>query len=265
MRTYVSAFLLLLSPSLSFAQANAAPGCLIDPNATVVAPVIREAANAQFAIVRECAANGDGDCAEAVLDDMDEDTLNDDELAVLELARGDTEMLQGSSRRARRAYEEVLDLPDANRQLKRAAIERLVIRHAEDEDYDDVLERLEGLECGEWTPDLLFLQARAHYEEGEFSSAQSSAQAAIDAQSTAGTDVPTGWNTLLQNAQVAASEEVICTSGRKPNSVIPVRVCTTRTQREAESEAAREWRHSGDALGGAAHDAFGEGAGDTMQ
>jgi len=166
MRTYVSAALLLPSPSLSFAQANAAAACLIDPNATVVAPVIREAASAQFAIVRECAANSD--CAEAVLDEMDEDSLNDDELAVLELARGDTELLQGSSRRARRAYEEVLDLPEANRQLKRAAIQRLAVRHIEDEDFDDVLERLEGLECGEWTPDLLLLQARAHYEEGEF-------------------------------------------------------------------------------------------------
>ena len=147
MRAYVSAALLLLSPSLSFAQANAAAACLIDPNATVVAPVIREAASAQFAIVRECAANSD--CAEAVLDEMDEDSLNDDELAVLELARGDTELLQGSSRRARRAYEEVLDLPEANRQLKRAAIQRLAVRHIEDEDFDDVLERLEGLECGE--------------------------------------------------------------------------------------------------------------------
>ncbi len=250
MRVYVSAVLLLLSPSLSFAQANAAAGCLIDPNATVVAPVIREAASAQFAIVRECAANSDGDCAEAVLDEMDEDTLNDDELAVLELVRGDTELLQGSSRRARRAYEEVLDLPEANRQLKRAAIERLVIRHAEDEDYDDVLERLEGLECGEWTPDLLFLQARAHYEEGEFSSAQSSAQAAIDAQSTAGTDVPTGWNTLLQNAQVAASEEVVCSQERSSSTNIPRRVCTTRTQREAEAEAAREWMLTGGEFGG---------------
>ncbi len=250
MRTYVSAVLLLLSPSLSFAQANAAAGCLIDPNATVVAPVIREAASAQFAIVRECAANGDGDCAEAVLDEMDEDTLNDDELAVLELARGDTEVLQGSSRRARRAYEEVLDLPDANRQLKRAAIERLVNRHVEDEHYDDVLEQLEGLECGEWTPDLLYVQARAHYEEAEFDSAQSSAQAAIDAQSAAGTDVPTGWNTLLRNAQVAASEEVICSSVRTSNSNIPVRVCTTRTQREAQAEATREWQTIDGVFGG---------------
>jgi tetratricopeptide (TPR) repeat protein len=250
MRTYVSAVLLLLSPSLSFAQANAAAGCLIDPNATVVAPVIREAASAQFAIVRECAANGDGDCAEAVLDEMDEDSLNDDELAVLELARGDTELLQGSSRRARRAYEEVLDLPDANRQLKRAAIERLVIRHVEDEDYDDVLEQLEGLECGEWTPDLLYLQARAHYEEDEFRSAQSSAQAAIDAQSAAGTDVPTGWNTLLQNAQVAASEEVVCSQERSSSSNIPRRVCTTRTQREAQAEATREWQTTDGVFGG---------------
>jgi hypothetical protein len=182
---------------------------------------------------------------------MDEDTLNDDELAVLELARGDTEVLQGSSRRARRAYEEVLDLPDANRQLKRAAIERLINRHVEDEHYDDVLEQLEGLECGEWTPDLLYVQARAHYEEAEFSSAQSSAQAAIDAQSAAGTDVPTGWTTLLRNAQVAASEEVICSSRRLPNSNIPQRVCTTRTQRDAESEAAREWQRTGGEFGGA--------------
>jgi tetratricopeptide (TPR) repeat protein len=250
MRTYVSAALLLLSPSLSFAQANAAAGCLIDPNATVVALVIREAASAQFAIVRECAANGDGDCAEAVLDEMDEDMLNDDERAVLELARGDTELLQGSSRRARRAYEEVLDLPDANRQLKRAAIERLVVRHIEDDDYDDVLERLEGLECGEWTPDLLFLQGRAHYEEGEFSSAESSAQAAIDAQSAAGTDVPAGWNILVQNAQVAASEEVVCTRERSANSNIPRRVCTTRTQRDAQLEAVREWQRTGDGFGG---------------
>ncbi len=251
MRTYVSAALLLLSPSLSFAQVNAAAGCLVDPTATVVAPVIRDAASAQFAVVRECVVNRDGDCAEAALDEMNEDTLNNDELAVLALARGDTEALQGSSRRARRAYREVFDLRDVNRQLTRAAIERLTIRHVEDEDYDDALEQLEELECGEWTPDLLYLQARSHYGEGEFGDAQSSAQAAIDSQSAAGKAVPGGWNGLLQSAQVAASEEVICSNVRLPSSNIPQRICTTRIQREEEAEMAREWQRTGGEFGGA--------------
>ena len=250
MRTYVSAALLLLSPSLSFAQANAAAGCLIDPTATVVAPNIRGVASAQFAVVRECVVNGDGDCAEAALDEIDEDMLNDDELAVVALARGDTETLQGSSRRARRAYREVLDLRDVNRQLTRAAIERLAIRHVEDEDYDDALEQLESLECGEWTPDLLYLQARSHYGEGEFGDAGSSAQAAIDSQSAAGKAVPGGWTDLLQSAQVASSEEVVCSNVRLASSNIPQRVCTTRTQRLEEAEAAREWQRTGGEFGG---------------
>ena len=244
MRAVFSAALLLLSPALCFAQANVAASCVANPANTTAAPMIGTAASAQFAIVRECIANEDGDCAEAALDEIDDDDFNDDELAVLAIARGDTEALQGSSRRARREYGRVLRMDDANSQLAILAVERITIRHVEDEDYDDALEQLEDLECGQWTPDLLYLQARARFGDNQYEGAQTSVQTAIDVRETTGEVAPQLWYSLVaasaQRAQQAATEQVVCTRERTANSNIPVRVCTTRSQREAQAAAASD-------------------------
>ena len=242
MRSALSAALLLLGPALCLAQSNVATSCIANPANTAAAPMIGEAASAQLAVVRECVAKQDGDCAEAALDEIDDDDFNDDELAVLTIARGDTEALQGSSRRARREYGRVLRMDDANRQLGILAIERITIRHVEDGDYDDALDALEDLDCGEWTPEMLYLQARARFGESEFEGAQDSAQAAIDARASAGGTAPQHWHSLIaasaQRAQQAATEQVVCTQERRSNSNIPIRVCTTRAQRQAEAAAA---------------------------
>ncbi len=244
MRFYTLAALLLLGPSLCIAQADVAASCLLDPTAAVAPLAIRPAASAQFAVVQDCITSGDGDCAEAALEEIDDSDLNADELAVLTLARGDTEQLQGSSRRARREYGRVLDIDDVDRQLASAAIKRLAIRHLEDERYDDALERLEDLECGEWTPDFLYLQAQAQYGDSDFESAQASVEAAIIAQEAADGNPPGEWFGLHENAVQATSEEIICERVTLPSSNIPQRVCTTRTQREEDREDAREFQRT---------------------
>lgn len=244
MRTAISAACLLLGPALCMAQSNVAKSCLADPANPAAAPVIRAAVSAQFATALECVANGDGDCAEAALDEIDDDDLNDDELAVLWLNRGDAEALQGSSRRARREYRRVINQRDGSRPLVAAAIERTAIRHVEDDNNDDASEALEDLACGEWTPELVYLQARAQFGSGQFSAAQANSQTAINAKDAAGGDIPTAWRSLLtastQQAQQAASEQVVCTRERTSNSNIPVRVCTTQSQRRAEAAEAAE-------------------------
>ena len=106
----------------------------------------------QFTEARACLVNADGDCAESVLDAIDSDTLNDDERAILALLQGDTEKLQGSSRRARREYREALEAPGVTRRVVRVAIERLALLHVDNGDPEDALEQLEALECGDWTP-----------------------------------------------------------------------------------------------------------------
>jgi hypothetical protein len=135
-------------------------------------------------------------------------------------------------------------MDDANRQLAILAIERITIRHVEDEDCDDALDALEDLECGEWTPELLYLQGRARFGESEYEGAEISAQTAINARESAGGVAPQLWHGLAaasaQRAIQAATEQVVCRNERTSNSNIPVRVCTTRSQREAEAAAARD-------------------------
>ncbi len=247
MRSFVSAVLALMGPSLCVAQASVDASCLADPDAPSAAPAIGNEMAAQFTAIRQCIADRDGDCAETALDAIDDDELNDDALAVYWLARGDMESLQGSSRRARREYRRVINQRDGNRQLAIAAIERMAIRHVEDRNYDDASDALEDLDCGEWTPELTYLRARAHFGEAQFSEAQATAQVAVNAKETAGETIPSLWRSLVtasgQRAQQAATEQVTCTRERTSNSNIPVRVCTTRAQRETEAQQAGDIMH----------------------
>ena len=238
------AALLLLSPVVGLAQSSVDTSCLADPSASSPEPMLRDSTASEFSAIRQCIADQDGDCAEDALDTVDDDELNADELAVYWLATGDMEHLQGSSRRARRAYRRVIRQRDGNRQLALAAIERTAIRHIEDENFDDVVDALEDIQCGEWSPALVYLRARAHFGESEFAEAAAASQIAVDAQQAAGETVPAMWRSLVTasttRAQQAETEEIVCTSERRSGSNIPVRVCTTRSQRDAEARRARE-------------------------
>ena len=139
-------------------------------------------------------------------------------------------------------------------QIRRSSIERLAIQNIEEEDYGDAIDQLEDLECGDWSPSLLFLRARAYFGDEAFENAKLSAEAAVGFQESANVEVPPAWQSLLassiQNAERVATEEVICTRERATNSSIPVRVCTTRAQREAEVNAAQDFMRNGGSFGG---------------
>ena len=257
MRDNIAVALLLLIPGLCVAQieaVNVTADCLIDSTVATEPPLFGEGFATQLAAARTCLENEDSDCAERVIDDIDEDSLNDDELGVLAMLRGDQEALDGSSRRARRAYRSVLDDSGANRQIVRAAIERLVNLHLKDGDPDDALEQFEALNCGEWRPELLVLQARAQFGLRDFEGAQVSVQSAIDFQQAAGATVPEDWLLLqaanLRSAQTAVDDDVICVKETLPNSHIPREVCTTEAQRAWEAEQSREWMRTGGEQGG---------------
>ncbi len=257
MRSYVLAALLLLSPGLCVAQLeqiDVAPDCLVGSRILTAPPLIRESVSTQFAEVRTCLVNADSDCAESALDAIDSDPLNDDERAVLALIQGDTEKFQGSSRRARREYGKALDAPGVSRQVVRVAIERLALLHVDDGDPEDALEQLEALECGDWTPNLLYLQAVAEFGLRNFEAAQVSVQNAIDSQQALGVDVPTDWHSLqasaVSSAEAAADDDVICVREASTGSRIPTERCTTRAQREREAWEASEWVLSGGDFGG---------------
>jgi predicted negative regulator of RcsB-dependent stress response len=244
MRSAIFAGLVSFGPALCLAQAEIPANCVVDSASAATAPTITPAANTQFAAARECVMNRDASCAETALDALDEDDLNEDELAVLSIGRGDIESLDGSSRRARREYRRVVRSDDASRQLVALAIERTALVHIDDEDYDDAIDALDDLECGEWTPDLLYIRGRAFFGESEFRAAETSAQTAIDARVAVGGVAPQHWHDLLttaeQRAIQAETEEVVCRNERSTNSNIPVRVCTTRSQRQAEADATRD-------------------------
>ncbi len=257
MRTSVSAPLLLLIPSLCIAQIepiDVSAECLVGSAVATAPPMIGASFGTQLAQTRTCLANGDSDCAEGVINDIDADALNDDERAILALLRGDQEALDGSSRRARREYRSVLDESGANRQIVRAAVGRLATLYLDDGDPEDALEQLEALDCGDWSPELLVLQARSQFGLRDFESAQTSVQSAIDFQQGLGADVPEDWILFkaanLRSANTAADDDVICVDEAPLGSRIPREVCTTRAEREWEAEQSREWARTGGEQGG---------------
>ena len=242
MRSIISAGILLLSPILCLGQADITDNCFAAPTNPATAPLIREAASIQFATVRQCIVNNNSDCAETALDEIDEDALNADEQAVFWLTRGDTESLQGSSRRARRDYRRVIIQRDGNRQLALAAIERTAIRFVEDENHDNALDALEAIACGEWTAELAYLKARAQFGEGNFSTAQDTVMMAITHVVQSGEPVPALWHALADASSQRAgeAEDVVCTTEESAGSYIPKRVCSTRAQRQAEAGRATD-------------------------
>lgn len=257
MRTYVAVALLLLSPGWCVAQIEAvdvATECLIGSVVATAPPLIGESFGSQLAAARTCLADEDADCAEEVIDGIDTDTLNDDERAILALLRGDREALDGNARRTRREYRRALEESGANRQIVRAAVERLVRLHLENDDPDDALEQLQALECGDWRPELLVLQARAQFGLRDFEDAQVSIQSAIDSQQASGADVPEDWHLFqaanLRSAEMAADDDVRCVDESPVGSRIPIRVCTTRAERAWQAEQSREWVRTGGEMGG---------------
>ncbi len=258
MRTNVTVALLLSIPGLCVAQLDAVDvtaDCLLGSVAVPSAPpMIGDSFGTQLAAARTCLANEDSDCAEEVTDDIDADALNDDERAILALLRGDTEALDGSSRRARREYRRALGESGATRQITRASIDRLVRLHLEDDDPDDALEQLEALQCGEWAPEFLVLQARAHFGLRDFAGAETSVQNAIDLQQASGGGVPEDWYSFQaanrRSAETAVDEDVICVDETPLGSNIPRNVCTTRAEREWLAEQSREWMRTGGEMGG---------------
>ncbi len=258
MRTYVAAALLLSIPGLCVAQLDTVdvavdclPGSVTVPAAP---PMIGDSFGMQLAAARTCLANEDSDCAESVTEDIDADALNDDERAILAMLRGDTEALGGSSRRARREYRRALDETGATRQITRASIDRLVRLHLEDDDPDDALDQLEALHCGEWAPEMLVLQARAHFGMRNFDGAETSVQNAIDLQQVSGGNVPEDWYLFQaanrRSAETAEDDDVICVDETPLGSNIPRNVCTTRAEREWLAEQSREWMRTGGEMGG---------------
>ncbi len=255
MRTSVFAALLLFGPGTCLAQLDPVDvDCITSTSSSAVPPLIRESFATQFTEVRTCILNEDSDCAESALDAIDSEPLNNDEQAFLALARGDSEALEGSSRRARRQYGRALDAPGVSRQIIRVAVERLAKLYVDDGDPEDALEQFELLECGDWTPDLMYLRAVAEFGLRNFEAAQVSAQSAIDSLQVLGGEVPADWHSLkastVSSAKAAADDDVICVRETSINSLLPKEVCTTRAQREREAWEAREWVLSGGEFGG---------------
>ena len=230
--------LLLLYPGLCLAQTSVDAGCLADPT-TEIALDISDAMSSQFESIRQCIDDEDSACAEQRLEAIDDDELTDDELAVFWLSRGDYEYLDGSSRRARREYRRVIRQRDVNRQLVATAVERTAIRHIEDDNHDDAANVLAFLECGDWTPELAYLRARAHFGEGEFAEAESTMQVALVAREAIDDFVPDVWYSFAEaserRARQAANAAVVCKNEKRTGSNIPVRVCSTGAQRHSEA------------------------------
>lgn len=239
MKHHVPVALLLLCPGLCLAQTSVESECLVDPVVPAPALDISGVMSSQFESIRTCIDDEDVACAEGLLEAIDDDELTNDELAVYWVSTGDYEYLDGSSRRARREYRRVIRQRDGNRQIFATAVERMALRHIEDDNHDDAANVLDLLECGEWTPELAYLRARAHFGEAEFAEAEATVQVALAARQATSDFVPEIWRSLATasktRAEQAANEQVVCTNVRQPGSNIPQRVCTTGAQRAREA------------------------------
>ncbi len=233
-----SAFLLLLSPGLCIAQLDplgVEPEC-VNGSATSSAPslVIEDSIAGQLIDARLCLQNGDTRCADRAIVELDLESLNNDEQAALALLRGDIEAVKNNRRRAERAYQIALELPAVHLQIERGATERLAILEVRAGQHEQALQRLEGIGCGEWTPELLFLVASAQYGVGQFERSLENAQIAIDSRLAAEGAAPEGWFTLraatVQRLENDSSDDLVCQTETPVGSLIPVERCYTREE-----------------------------------
>lgn len=238
MKKILSAATLLFGSNLCFAQASVDAACMADSDAALTPPVISDAIAAQFSAIKQCIENKDVTCAADGLAAIDDDDLSDDELDVYRLSAGDLQFLDGDANDARREYRRIIRQRGANRQLVITAIERIAVQQMMGNNYDNAADALEEIECGEWQSAHVYLRARAHFGEGEFSEAAATAQMAVSTQEAVGEAVPAIWRSFMtasaERAERAANERVVCRNEQQPGSNIPQRVCTTQAQRDAD-------------------------------
>ena len=150
------------------------------------------------------------------------------------LLRGDIEALGGDRSGAEREYQMALELLVAHPMIERAAVERLAILDVRGGLHEQALRRLEGIGCGEWSPDMLFLVASAQYGVGEYERSVENVQIAIDTRLAAEGPVPEGWFSLraaaVQQLEGVSSDELTCQIETPVGSLIPVERCYTREE-----------------------------------
>ncbi len=248
------AFLLLLGPRLCIAQLDplGAESDCADAAATASATplVIEDSIAGQLIEARSCLQNGDSRCADRAIVELDPESLNDDENGALALLLGDIEALNNNRRRAEREYQAALELPVVHWQIARGATERLAILDVRAGQHEQALQRLESISCGEWSPDLLFLAASAHYGVEQFERSLENVQSAIDSRQVAGGAVPESWFSLraaaVQRLEGASSDELFCQTETPIDSFIPVERCYTAEElrRHAACESSARARQS---------------------
>ena len=235
MKSSSIAFLLLLGPRLCIAQLDplgAESDCANVPATASTPPlVIEDSIAGQLIEARSCLQNGDSRCADRAIVGLDPESLNDDESGALALLRGDIEALKNNRRRAEREYQAALELPVVHWQIARGATERLAILDVRAGQHEQALQRLEGISCGEWNPDLLFLAASAHYGVEQFERSLENVQSAIDSRQVAGGTVPESWFSLraaaVQRLEGASSDQLFCQTETPLGSHISVERCYT--------------------------------------
>ncbi len=237
MKSLSIAFLLLLGPGLCMAQLDSLAATLecVSATATSSAPplVIEDSIAGQLIDARSCLQYGDARCAESAIVGLDPESLNNDEKGALALLRGDIRVLENDRFGAEREYQTALELPVVNSHIERGATERLAILDVRAGRHELALQRLERIGCGEWSPDLLFLVASAHYGVGQFERSLENVQIAIDTRLAAEGEVPNGWFSLrAATAQrlEGASGELVCETEAPVGSFIAVERCYTREE-----------------------------------
>ena len=237
------AFLLLLGPGVCLAQLDplgVEPDCInVAAASSAPALMIEDSVAGRFIEARSCLQYGDARCAEDAIAGLDPESLNDDEKGALALLRGDIEALGGDRFGSEREYEMALELPVVHPLIERAAVERLAILDVRGGLHEQALQRLEGLECGEWSPDMLFLVASAQYGVEEYERSFENVQIAIDTRLATEGPVPVGWFSLraaaVQQLEGVSSDELICQIETPMGSLIPVERCYTREEMQETS------------------------------
>ena len=232
------AFLLLLGPGLCIAQLDplrVEPECINVVAAATAPPLmIGDSIAGQLIEARSCLQYGDARCAQDAIVGLDSESLNDDEKGALALLRGDIEALGGDRFAAEREYQMALELPVVHPLIERGSAERLAILDVRADRHEQALERLEGVACGEWSPDMLFLVASAQYGVEEYERSVENVQIAIDLRLAAEGPVPEGWFSLraaaAQRLEGVSSDELICQIETPVGSLIPVERCYTREE-----------------------------------
>ena len=230
MRALCAAVLVLWGPVICLAQsATRGMECAARTAAVSAAPLVAEqAVTDALQEARYCLEIFSSSCAEAAIADLEPQDLDADARGALALVRGDIAVMLGDFTAAEREYTNALEIQELHTRVRQGADARLGILYLRQNQHRRVLQHVAGIDCGDHTTELGFLEASAYFGLGEFDRALETIEAAIELQLAGIGAAPEAWYALHDaSLRAIASVELYCETEPPLGSNIPVEQCYT--------------------------------------